>query len=98
MPCVSSYYYADVMLQVRSAQGCCAFDMEQPRRELQIQGFHALMENDNVVKVFHDCRQAATALFYQKSISIRNVLDTQVILGSSLLVSFNSLCCTDKSS
>ena len=36
------------------------------------------MENDNVVKVLHDCCQAAAALFYQKSISIRQVFDSQV--------------------
>ena len=52
--------------------------MKQPRAQLQSQGFHTLLENKNVVKVLHDCRQGAAALFYQKSISICNVYDTQV--------------------
>lgn len=53
--------------------------MKQKRRDLQNQGFRTLLGDRNVVKVFHDCRQAAAALFYQKSIAICNVFDTQVI-------------------
>ncbi len=65
-------------MQVRSPGGCCTFDMKQQRRDLQMQGFHTLLQNQNVVKVLHDCRPAAAALFYQKSITICNVFDTQV--------------------
>lgn len=49
--------------------------MKQQQVELEMQGFH----NHKVVKVLHDCRQAAAALFYQKNITICNVFDTQVL-------------------
>lgn len=68
-----------MVLQVRSPEGWCTFHMKQQRRDLQMQGFHTLLQNNNVVKILHDCRPAAAALFYQKSISISNVFDTQVI-------------------
>ena len=70
---------AAVAVQVRSSGGCCTFDMKQQPRDLQMQGFHTLLQNQNVVKVLHDCRPAAAAVFYQKSITICNVFDTQVI-------------------
>lgn len=70
---------SSMVLQVRSVEGCCTFDMKQKRRDLQQQGFHTLLENKNVVKILHDCRQPAAALMYQKSIRICNVFDTQVI-------------------
>lgn len=53
--------------------------MKQQQEELEMQGFHTLLHNQKVVKVLHDCRQAAVALFYQKNITICNVFDTQVI-------------------
>lgn len=53
--------------------------MKQQQVELEMQDFHTLLHNNKVVKVLHDCRQAAAALFYQKDITICNVFDTQVI-------------------
>ena len=43
-----------------------------------------LMENPRIVKVLHDCRQDAAALLVQKSISLRNVYDTQARLSAML--------------
>lgn len=77
-------------LQVRSVEGRCSFDMKQKRRDQQMQGFHTLLENSNVVKILHDCRQAAASLLYQKSIRIINVFDTQVL---SLLLAYGTASC-----
>src|SRR5205823_5842842 len=38
----------------------------------------AVLENENCVKVLHDCRQDSAALFHQLGITLKNVVDTQV--------------------
>ncbi len=43
-----------------------------------------LMENPQIVKILHDCRQDAAALLVQKGISLRNVYDTQARLSAVL--------------
>lgn len=40
----------------------------------------AILEDENVTKVIHDCRQDSAALFYQFNIKLQNVLDTQVLM------------------
>ena len=40
----------------------------------------AILEDNNVAKVFHDCRQDSAALYYQFGIKAQPVLDTQVWL------------------
>lgn len=56
---------------------CYQFDM------LQVDGaflpqLKSILEDVNVTKVMHDCRQDSAALFYQFGIKLQNVLDTQV--------------------
>lgn len=41
-------------------------------------GLKALLENDNVIKVIHDCRNDSVNLFNQFKVLLRNVFDTQV--------------------
>jgi ribonuclease D len=37
-----------------------------------------VLENPSIVKVFHDARQAADALYHQFGIRLANIFDTQV--------------------
>ncbi len=37
-----------------------------------------MLEGSHMMKIFHDCRRAASALRYQQGIVISNVFDTQV--------------------
>ncbi|KAK3696710.1 hypothetical protein QZH41_013062, partial [Actinostola sp. cb2023] len=41
-------------------------------------GLAEILENGNILKVAHDCRQMSDALFHQYSIDLVNVFDTQV--------------------
>ncbi len=36
------------------------------------------MENDNILKVLHDCRNESATLWFQHNIMMSNVFDTQV--------------------
>lgn len=47
-------------------------------------GLKALLENDKVIKIIHDCRNDSVNLFVQFKVLLRNVFDTQV---SHLLLS-----------
>lgn len=41
-------------------------------------GIKSLLENDNVIKIIHDCRNDSVNLYTQFNILLRNVFDTQV--------------------
>lgn len=41
-------------------------------------GLKSLLENDNVIKIIHDCRNDSVNLFVQFKVLLRNVFDTQV--------------------
>lgn len=43
-------------------------------------GLKSLLENDNVIKIIHDCRNDSVNLFVQFKVLLRNVFDTQVSL------------------
>lgn len=43
-----------------------------------MQQLQAILQDAAVVKVMHNCRQDSAALWYQKSIRICNIYDTQV--------------------
>ena len=38
----------------------------------------AVLQNRDIVKVMHDCRQDSAALFYQQGVVLHNIFDTQV--------------------
>lgn len=56
---------------------CYNFDIFKMNSEV-MQQLKAILEDDTVVKVMHDCRHDSAALWYQKGIKIRNIFDTQV--------------------
>ena len=43
-----------------------------------INGLKQILEDDSVVKIMHDCREPAAAIYYQLQIKLCNVFDTQV--------------------
>ena len=38
----------------------------------------SILEDQNITKVMHDCRQDSAALLYQEQLPLQNVFDTQV--------------------
>ena len=64
-------------MQVTSTLSCKNYQLQQ-MSETEAQSLRALLEDSSIVKILHDCRQAAAALFYQKKITMTNVFDTQV--------------------
>lgn len=54
------------------------FDVFQCPAIMSEGGLKALLENDNVIKVIHDCRNDSVNLFTQFKVLLRNVFDTQV--------------------
>lgn len=66
-------------LQVFVGSTCYLFDMLQITEPF-LQQLKSILEDLNVTKVMHDCRQDSAALFYQFGIKLHNVLDTQVLM------------------
>lgn len=56
---------------------CYIFDILKMNSEV-LQQLQAILEDDTVIKVMHDCRQGSAALWYQKGVKICNIFDTQV--------------------
>lgn len=54
------------------------FDVLQCPNIMTEGGLKALLENDNVIKIIHDCRNDSVNLFVQFKVLLRNVFDTQV--------------------
>lgn len=54
------------------------FDVLQCPNIITEGGLKALLENDNVIKIIHDCRNDSVNLFVQFKVLLRNVFDTQV--------------------
>ena len=71
-------------MQVFVRTTCYLFDMLQIKDEI-LQELRGMLEDINIKKVFHDCRQDSAALFYQYGIKLRNVWDTQVDMMTVLL-------------
>ena len=63
---------------------CYLFDMLHINKDV-LGYLKAILQDKNVTKVFHDCRQDSAALYYQFGIKIQAVLDTQVCLWPALL-------------
>lgn len=88
MPCACSIdmYYANVCavpllpavnLQIHSRDGLMdLIDLKQSLPSLA--KLKELLENGDIVKVLHDCRQDAEQLYTHHAIKIRNVFDTKV--------------------
>ncbi|XP_055319841.1 uncharacterized protein LOC129577220 [Sitodiplosis mosellana] len=53
------------------------FDVLQCPNIMTEGGLKALLENDNVIKIIHDCRNDSVNLFVQFKVLLRNVFDTQ---------------------
>ena len=64
-------------LQVFASHTCYLFDMLQINEDV-LDYLKAILEDENVTKVIHDCRQDSAALFYQFGIKLHNIFDTQV--------------------
>lgn len=54
------------------------FDVLQCPNIMTEGGLKALLENENVIKIIHDCRNDSVNLFVQFKVLLRNVFDTQV--------------------
>lgn len=54
------------------------FDVLQCPNIVTEGGLKALLENENVIKIIHDCRNDSVNLFVQFKVLLRNVFDTQV--------------------
>lgn len=54
------------------------FDVLQCPNIMNEGGLKALLENDKVIKIIHDCRNDSVNLFIQFKVLLRNVFDTQV--------------------
>lgn len=70
------------------------FDVLQCPNIVTEGGLKALLENENVIKIIHDCRNDSVNLFVQFKVLLRNVFDTQVCLIFLILlisIAFESL-------
>lgn len=56
------------------------FDVLQCPNIVTEGGLKSLLENENVIKIIHDCRNDSVNLFVQFKVLLRNVFDTQVCL------------------
>lgn len=54
------------------------FDVQQCPDMLVDGGLKTLLEDDNIIKIIHDCRNDSFNLYSQYNILLRNVFDTQV--------------------
>ena len=63
------------IVQFRSPQQIFVCDALVPETVNALRG---VLECERIVKVVHDCREDASALFHQHKIELRNVYDTQI--------------------
>lgn len=67
------------LIEIGTARGeAFIFDLLACPDMVQDGGLKALMENENVIKIIHDCRNDSMNLYAQFNILLRNVFDTQV--------------------
>ena len=71
-------------MQVHTVGKCYLFDILQASASTLAQ-LKLILEHKSIIKVFHDCRQDAAALFYQKGIKLQTTFDTQVRLSPDML-------------
>ena len=56
-----------------------SFDLQHEVPQAQMEGLQQLLQDNEIVKIMHDCRQAAAVLFYERGVTVQNVFDTQVL-------------------
>lgn len=66
------------------------FDVLQCPNIMTEGGLKALLENDNVIKIIHDCRNDSVNLFVQFKVLLRNVFDTQVNCATNCTPQFTN--------
>lgn len=66
------------------------FDLLACPDMVQDGGLRALLENENVIKIIHDCRNDSMNLYIQFNILLKNVFDTQVSFFNRFLFWKNS--------
>lgn len=66
------------------------FDVQQCPNIMTEGGLKGLLENENVIKIIHDCRNDSVNLFVQFRVLLRNVFDTQVSFGGFISFVFYS--------
>lgn len=67
---------------MKAGDKCYLFDILQANSGI-MQQLQAIIEDSNVVKVMHDCRNDSAALMYQTGIEICNIFDLQVTTPSA---------------
>ena len=71
-------HYLPCKLQLHSDDGTQTLDLKQSLLQPSLAKLKALLENGNIVKVFHGCQQDAERLYMHHAIKVQNVFDTQV--------------------
>ena len=79
-PCSRPYLrdFAPVHWQIASEDASYIFDITKLGNTAFTMGLKALLEDGDVVKVLHDCRQDSAALNARHNVVLTNVFDTQV--------------------
>ena len=65
-------------MQLHSANETQMLDLTQSPSRASLAKLKALLENGNIVKVFHDCQQDAEQLYRHHAIKVQNIFDTRV--------------------
>lgn len=65
-------------MQLHSENETQTLDLKLSPSQASLAKLKALLENGNIVKVFHDCRQNAEQLYRHHAIKIHNIFDTRV--------------------
>lgn len=87
------HYYAQLcLIQVGSNNGCAIIDPLS--EEINLKPFFALMQNPNIIKVFHSARQDIEIIFHHSGQIPSPVFDTQIAamaLGYGEAISYEGL-------
>jgi len=75
-------------LLISTPQDVFMFDMIQLGQDSLVYGVKVILQDENIVKVFHDARQASDILFHQYEVTLVNVFDT---LAADIVFHLN--CC-----
>lgn len=71
------------LIQVGTSRGeAFIFDIQECPEIIAEGGLKSILEDENIIKVIHDCRNDSVNLWLQFGILLRNVFDTQVSLIS----------------
>ena len=65
-------------MQIHSVNATQTLDLAQSPSQASLAKLKALLENGNIVKVFHNCRQDAEQLYRHHAIKVQNIFDIRV--------------------